>query len=602
MYQVSNDYRNKILSAGVRGRRITGRLDSISFTSADILADSLKYTNQMAKGADISLGGVFTGTLNLSFMRSFSDNIQRGSWRGRKISLSVGLKIDENTWEDIPLGVFVIDNAEHSTTGVDITAYDYMPRFDKTLSISQTAGYPYDYLNYCCTRCNVLLGMSRAEVEALPNGTEYLGMYPESDMTTYRDLVSWIACTLGGYATINREGKLEIRTFASGTDIALNKNQRAAGGKWCDFETTYTGVSIVNMEDDTVRYYGATIDDGLTMKIGSNPFMQYGTDETKERMANAIIEALSRFIYTPFVCSSFVDPAIDLGDIIDYTQGLAGTLSKGMVMKITYTFNKGVKLEGFGRNPALFGAQSKTDKNIAGLISKEDSGKDRVTIVDFENVSEIDIDSSWEQVAKLRIGVMESQNILLHGVIKTELEEAGTVYVRYKLNGEVLPFIHACQFPIGEDTITLFLAIHISNEFVNDIIVEIMGDEAIGFVDVGNAKIALQGVGVTTGNWDGVIQIPEEGGEPEYYSFPFNMGLGFGYSDGEPQFIENDDSRTINSGDSYSFPFHAGLGFAYSETQNTRITIETPSYRLTTEDGTYNLTTEDGSGNIVTEE
>lgn len=597
MYPVSNTYRTKILSPEVRVRRITGTLDSVTFGTEDILKDSLKYSNQMAKGADISLGGVFAGTLNLTFLRTFSDGIARGSWRGRIIHLSIGLKIGENTWEDVPLGVFEIDDAEHSELGVTITAYDYMPRFDKTLIVSESSGYPFDFLKYCCTQCHVTFGMTRAQVEALPNGDEYIGIYASNDMTTYRDMVSYLAAVLGGYATMDRSGKLVVRTFASSADLTVNKNQRASGGSWCDFKTTYTGVSVVNMEDDTVRYYGAEIDNGLTMKLGSNPFMQFGTDATKEEMAEAILGSLSAFEYTPFKCASFIDPAIDLGDIIDYTQGLAGTLSKGMVMKITYTFNKGINLEGFGRNPALFGAQSKTDKNIAGLISKEDSGKYRISLVTFTNVAAVNITSAWTQLAHLRIGVMDSQNILLHGVIKTSLTEAGTVYVRFRLNGEPLPFIHACQFPVGEDTITLFLPIAISNELVNDLRVDIMSTDGVGIVDVDNAKIALQGVGVTTGDWDGFIEIEET------YAFPFQAGLGFAYQEGTTVGITtNTSSDEPEAEDEYSFPFQAGLGFAYIETQRTDLNTFPIIENIETEDGQYKLMTEDGLSNIITED
>ena len=592
MYNVSNAYRAKILSNGVRVRRITGTLGSIPFTTEDILANSLKFTNQMAKGADISLGGVFAGEISLTFLRTFSDQIERGTWRGKILRISIGLKIDEDTWEDIPLGVFEIDNADHSSTGVDITAYDYMPRFDKNLSINETAGYPYDLLNYCCRMCNVRMGLSREEIEELPNGTEYLGIYPDNDMSTFRDLISWVSCTLGGYATMNRAGELEVRTFASNTDITLNKVQRASGGKWSDFRTSYTGLSVVDIENDTVRYYGASVDNGLTMKLGSNPLMQYGSDATKTRMANAILNALSNFNYTPFSCSSFVDPAIDLGDIIDYTEGLAGTLSRGMVMKFTYTFNKGIKLEGFGKNPALFGAQSKTDKNIAGLVNRG-SEADRISIISFANVIAIGIDDEWREVARLRIGVMNSQIVMMHGVIRLNLSEAGTVYVRFRLNGEYLPFIHVLQFPVGLDTITLFLPLSISNELVNDFRVEIQSPDGVGIIAVDNAKIALQGVGVTTGNWDGYIEIEDE------YSFPFQRGLGFNYED-EAEVVTSSSILPITARDTAAFPLQAGLVFGYTETNNTRITMEGRVFRITTEDG-RRLATEDGQ-NIITEE
>lgn len=595
MYNVSQAYRSKIFSL-VHRRRIVGTLDGISFTTEDVMRDSLSLRSQMASGADVRLGGVFASTLSLTFLRSFADNISRKTWRGKVINISVGLNLHDDVWEDVPLGVFVIDDATHSATGVTITAYDNMLKFDKDLVFDQSSGYPYDFLNACCTACHVTLGMTRAQVEALPNGNQYLGIYEDNDMTTYRDLVSWTACTLCGYATIDRTGKLVVRTFKTEVDLTIGIYHRGSGGIWSDFDTYFTGASLVNIADETTEYYGIEQGDtGLTMNIGSNPLLQYGSDTDRETRVMNIVNALvDNFVYTPFKNKSFLDPAIDLGDIIEYTDGLAGTSSIGMVMKITYTFNKGVVLEGFGRNPAQYGAQSKTDKNIAGLMSKETGNQYRITIISFTNVADVAVGSSWRQLAHMRIGVMESQTALLHGVVKITLNSAGTVYIRYKLNGDVLPFIHVCQFPIGEDTITLFLPLAISNEFVNDLKVEIMSTDGAGIVAVGDGNITLQGVGVTTGAWDGYIEIADE------FAFPFRAGLGFSYTD-DAEVETNSNAISVSASDSFAFPLQAGIGFSYSETQDTRVTLESLSFKLTVESGDGHLLTEEGGENIITE-
>jgi hypothetical protein len=142
----------------------------------------------------------------------------------------------------------------------------------------------------------------------------------------------------------------------------------------------------------------------------------------------------------------------------------------------------------------------------------------------------------------------------------------------------------------------LFLPIPISNEFVNDIKIDIMSGDGAGTIDVGDVNIALQGTGVTTGNWDGYIEIEDS------YSFPFHAGLWFSYTETENTGISLSSSiDELEASDSYSFPFQTGIGFSYSETQNTRITTEVQVLKLTTEDGLNNLATEDGLTNIITE-
>ena len=41
----------------------------------------------------------------------------------------------------------------------------------------------------CSTACGVELAQTQAEIEALPNGSELLSIYPENDIETYRDVL-----------------------------------------------------------------------------------------------------------------------------------------------------------------------------------------------------------------------------------------------------------------------------------------------------------------------------------------------------------------------------------------------------------------------------
>ena len=142
MYQVSSAYLAKLKSVGKKTRRIRGSIGSVNFTENDILENSFSYTDVAVKSSDIKLGGVFIGSLKLTFLQSFMSNIPRGTWKGRVINCSIGLYLgldanNQEIWEDVPIKPFTISEANHSALGIDITAYDNMSKFDSTIRFAE---------------------------------------------------------------------------------------------------------------------------------------------------------------------------------------------------------------------------------------------------------------------------------------------------------------------------------------------------------------------------------------------------------------------------------------------------------------------------------
>lgn len=514
MYSVSQDYLDKLFSVGSKQRRIRGTVDSIPFTEDDIVAESLTITDKCLNSNDINLGGVFIGTLEMTFLPSFKANVPRGTWKDRCISMSIGLEISEGVWEDVPMKPFYIQEANHSKKGVSITAYDAMVFFDRNLNFDQTSGTLYDFLSSACLACGVSMGMSQAQVEALPNGQEVLGVYPTNDMETWRDFISYCGATAGGYATINRAGGLVLRTWHDTADITIDINHRDINGSWSDFETYYTGLSVVDAESEVTIYYSVEPDTGLTMKLGNNPLLQYGTKETKQRQAMAILNALQSFVYTPYSSLSFIDPAIDLGDVISYTDGLAGEESICCVHKLSYSYRKGVKLTGFGKNPALFGAQSKTDKNIAGLLSRQD--ENMIVTHTYENTAEMELeDGVPTSIIKLRFATINAKIIKLLSEIQMDVEAdpegdgivTATAY--YYLDNDLLPYSPVTTW--DNDGIHLMNLLYWlqnlegNRAYTWEVALEINGGTARIDKEWIHALLEAQGL-VATEEWDGLIE------------------------------------------------------------------------------------------------
>lgn len=588
MYNASPEFLGE-LKQNSRIEHLRGTIGGKSFSDENIL--SMNYTNRCSDTKEVSFGLAYVGQIQISLC---DIDIPRGSWNNLRISLQYGLDIFNGTEAEtvwVPVGVFYVSEALWTDTCINITANDAMTKFDKLIVANEITGAIYSFLNWACSMCGVTFGMTPEECAELPNGNEFLGLYPESDIQTYRDLIGWCAQTVGGFATIDRNGALVVRSWASSSIVdTFTAGDRIVGSSFSDFETNYAGISIVNMEEKTTSYYGQG--DGVVINLGSNPLLQFGTAETKDRQRNALRAVAQGCQWTPFRCSLISNPIYDLGDLISMTGGVAGDDSLTCcIMSINWTPKGLTEFQGYGSDPALASGKSKTDKNIAGLSGSTNT--DKLSVVHYVNADAYAFESEWVRIARLRIGVANNQIAQLFGVIRLNMSSAGIVRVRYLLNSDYLPFIHVCQFPVGLDTITLYLPIALTNIIVNQLDVEIMSDDGTGIIAVDNVQIGLQGVGVTSGEWDGYIDAADS------YFFPFQNGIGFNYED-EAEVTTSSSILPITARDTAAFPLQAGLVFGYAETNNTRITMEGRVFRITTEDG-RRLATEDGQ-NIITEE
>jgi hypothetical protein len=112
-------------------------------------------------------------------------------------------------------------------------------------------------------------------------------------------------------------------------------------------------------------------------------------------------------------------------------------------MELTWTYNKSFKAKCFGDNPNLHSAESKTDKNISGLI--KNTTQNEVTYHTFSNVAELTIEPEIEmQIAKLRfISAQKTTVKILHEFIFdmiADLAQDSSYEIRYYLDNELLSY------------------------------------------------------------------------------------------------------------------------------------------------------------------
>lgn len=544
MYQVSETYKKAMKARtqefDIKGTIRTSAGKEYEFDHKKILKGSFNLTNQCCGNDEIQIGTVYIGELKFTLMM----DLERYSLQDAAVNIMFGQKVSETEYEYVPLGTYEIAEANWNRIGVEITAYDMMARFDETFKMTTTNGLPYDLLSMACMECGVVLGMTMDEVEALPNGKTVLGIYSENDIETYRDFVAYVAQVLAGIGTMDRQGRFVIRNYGDVVADTIDTEHRWDNCNFSDFITRYTGLSIVNIKDQTTKYYGIEPDDGLTMNLGSNPLLQYGTDEIKEAMAMSILEALQKINFVPFEADMIGNPAYDLCDIFRFPGGYGDESKLFCMTKYSFDYNAKYVMQGVGKNPRLASARSKVDKNLAGILGQIGT-KDIIfynfinaygyTIGDGQKTKIISLDYTSQAggTAEFKASVLLSSAATVPIVPEGETAPPpGYTVARVTYVIDMEEISTYCPIETYIDGYhTLFLYYPISDVPSNEVgRMEVFLEVSGGSVEIGQgqilANVSGQGLAAELGDWDGKLEF-DEIFDQEYKLGIFNTDLAF---------------------------------------------------------------------------
>lgn len=349
MYAVSNAYKTASAAADIIND-IVCEIDGTEYGSEYIFAGSFTITNQCTGTDDISLGSVYVGQLTATFQIP-ETSIARASWQGRTITATYKLWTGSE-YEELPLGIFRVAEVTYTTQGTKVVAYDDMTKFDRNCAYASTGGNAFDLLSIACSACGMTMATTRAQIEAMPNGQRVFGYYKDGDVKTWRDFLHYITAVLCAFATINRAGQLEIRQFGATAVDSIGTGRREYSASFSDYATHYTGVAYTIIDTNEYVRVAATTDDGTTIDLGSNPFLQTSAAVTEAAVAD-LLTAVGTLEYTPFTAAVAGNPAYDLGDCLTFAGGRAGTASTACIMKYTYASHRRFTMNGYGANPAI---------------------------------------------------------------------------------------------------------------------------------------------------------------------------------------------------------------------------------------------------------
>ena len=422
------------------------------FSEKEIVKGSGYISAQCCDSNEMELGTVYASEMGITL---FLD-VDRYTLEDAKVELFYHLELEDGSWEEVPMGIFEVSEANRKIKCLDIKAYDYMLRFDEPFNGFETVGNAYDFMELCSKACHVELAQTREEIEAMPNGAEVLSVYTENDIETYRDMLYYVGQVLGGFFCINRVGKLELRKYGSEPVMEIGSRHRFAS-IFSDFITRYTAVSSTNVKTQMAEYYALEVDDGLTMNLGINPLLQFGVDETRKELCTNILNDLAVINYVPFDSETIGNPALDLGDVLKFSGGHADGTKLSAVMSMQIKIGGKQTLKGVGKNPRLARAKSKNDKNISGLLNQIEENKTagKIGIHTFTNASAFSISDTDTKIISIEFATSEEVMAQFFGSVIVDVKADSVEKSVTAKTSLVIPAVDVTAVitePEGEDT------------------------------------------------------------------------------------------------------------------------------------------------------
>lgn len=448
MYPVSDEYINRIMSNTAitdwYGQIVGADGTVYDFDSSMIAAGSGKITRQICTNDDIQIGTTCSSELSISLYL----DADRYSLYGGTITLYFKLKMSGEAWETVPLGIFTIsDPPTRNIDMVTIHAYDAMLKFNKDFGLSLN-GSPYSLLSYACNACGVELGSTQTDIASMTNGLINTYTYDEMQIYTFRDFVGYVASYLCAFAYIGVDGKLYLKQYDMTSVRTISP----------DWRYSYIPQEYEAFYGVLTTYYAATgetetiVKDarGLTYDLGVHPLMQFNDESIRYSVITNIADKLITFAYTPFKAKTPADPALMVGDVLNFTGNHAVDGKLSVITKQVITINRGMELECVGSDPNL-NVLTGVEKEIQTIA--HNSNKDGMYYYDYVNADTLTIhDGESATIILFNYTTTKDTHVDFHAEIKafvdtteyynedtdTYTEHDGIINVSYRMEGAVV--------------------------------------------------------------------------------------------------------------------------------------------------------------------
>lgn len=384
MYETSQAYKTAIRSNSRPYDTVYGTVyfpdeTTLTVNSSIMPTNAITISSQVIDGDELMFGGVFSNELKLSLIT----DKDRYAFFNAKIELFYKIEIAEDTFEEIPLGVFTVADADRPHDIVNLKAYDNMTMLDGSIGGNVISGTLWEIFQRIKLDTNMDLAFTEEDLQDFPNYEYSLEASQDRGINTYRDICKMICQMLGCFGYANREGKLALKKFSTTPDLVLTS------GDWyscvpADYLTHYVGLSITSTSGVYSTSSSDPLEVGSIMIIEDAPAWDLGSEASLRERTTELFTYLHSIDYTPCELDMPSDASFDCGDMLALTLR-DGTTINTIITSMEWKFHSGMSISSEGINPYL--SQEAMIDNSGQRIINQAVAKSKLQFVHFTNPS-----------------------------------------------------------------------------------------------------------------------------------------------------------------------------------------------------------------------
>lgn len=212
---------------------------------------------------------------------------------------------------------------------------------------------------------------------------------------------------------------LEIDRYSlEGAKVELYYHLLTSAGS---YETVPMGIFEVSEANRGVRYIEIKAYDYM-LRFETDVSVM---DTVREALCRNILADISMIQYVPFDSETIGNPALDLGDIIQFRGGNADESQITCITSSQIIIGGKQTIKCVGKNPMLSQAKSKTDKTITGLLNQ--ISEVEVSFFSFTNATAFTLSETEVKVIDIDFASGEATQAEFQGTVLVEAESEKNV-------------------------------------------------------------------------------------------------------------------------------------------------------------------------------
>jgi hypothetical protein len=348
MQPVSEQFKNAISQLS---RELKARITFPGLVLEDDNIQSIEWDSTLVGADDFEIGTAPMDMVRINLV-SEVDSPMFYDFDDEECEIEIGVQLSHSV-EYVSIGKFTVDNVEKKDNTIHINAVDRMYKFEK--QYESDLDYPASLSEIALDICDVA-GVELATT-IFTNSDYTVNTKPELDEITCRTAIAQIAELAGGYARIDRSGKLEIFNIQT---TAYN-SEKYAGSHYIlgdlfiadelivsDIEIT--GENYIDFSNKRLptakieKIIVKTGDEEASKGIGENTYYIVNNVfcQNPHAAVDTLYEVLSGLSYTPFNMKWQGNPAVDCGDMIT-VRSVHGGYYNTLITRRSLTYTGGLR-------------------------------------------------------------------------------------------------------------------------------------------------------------------------------------------------------------------------------------------------------------------